>query len=499
MFSDNQIFRELHNAAIESLDNLQPINSFPVFAIMEVMKSSCEEREFLVATGSVCLSDSLIKMFMDTIPPSRRSSHTLTVLRQIAGGKVILIKVMKVLFPDGVTGLANDRAFLAILGALFKAGSRVFAVECIKIIFCRLVQAVQNQVESLFFLNGIRAVSERSRPKKNYYDTRRDEANVMRPVNDARRDPNRVWAPLPSFDDKRKRRTRANGASFESYSKRFRTQVDNFDNFVLPSSSLSGPSTSPSYSLGASSSLSPPSGSPCSSSTHSTGILVNRAREVSNCGSTNVDKPASNLPNSSQDSRKANESINQPWRFNEEASNSLPALAGSSLDNHASIILDTTTPSGFGTMTNVSSMMISGLSGASQGHSEVFLSNAQACTSSSGVMGSSPQRIRKASSPPQQQINGIRDSIPSTPSSKKISGLVPSPIRPSVFGTVFTTSLCLCNKVDPPTKLPIQRNEDSEDEESVALALMTDIPDSPICPGFSFDDLPLPADSSRPI
>ena len=81
MFSDNQIFRELHNAAIESLDNLQPINSFPVFAITEVMKSSCEEREFLAATGSVCLSDSLIKMFMDTIPPNRRSSHTLTVRR----------------------------------------------------------------------------------------------------------------------------------------------------------------------------------------------------------------------------------------------------------------------------------------------------------------------------------------------------------------------------------------------------------------------------------
>lgn len=57
---------------------------------------------------------------------------------------------MKVLFPDGITGLANDQAFLAILGALFKAGSRVFAVECIKIIFCRLVQAVQNQVESLY-------------------------------------------------------------------------------------------------------------------------------------------------------------------------------------------------------------------------------------------------------------------------------------------------------------------------------------------------------------
>jgi hypothetical protein len=167
---------------------------------------------------------------------------------------------MKMLFPDGgVTGLANDVAFLAILGALFKAGSRVFAVECIKIIFCRLVQAVQNQVESLYvplsprslarsfndnfrvrrghmviaplrahadrktgvFLNGIRAVSERSRPKKNYYDTRRDAAKVMRTVNDDRRDPNRVWPPLLSSDDNRKQRTRANGASFGAYTRLF--------------------------------------------------------------------------------------------------------------------------------------------------------------------------------------------------------------------------------------------------------------------------------------
>ena len=60
-----------------------------------------------------------------------------------------------------------------------------------------------------FFLNGIRAVSERSRPKKNYYDTRRDAAKAMRPVNDARRDSNRVWAPLPSSDDNKKQRTRA--------------------------------------------------------------------------------------------------------------------------------------------------------------------------------------------------------------------------------------------------------------------------------------------------
>jgi hypothetical protein len=199
----------------------------------------------------------------------------------------------------------------------------------------------------------------------------------------------------------------------------------------------------------------------------------------------------SHFPNNSQDPRKANESINHPRRFNEEASNALPALAGSSLDDQAPIALDTTTPSSFGTATNVPSMIIAGLSDASQGHSEVSLSNLQACTSSSGMMAEFPQRISKSSSPPQQQSNGIRDSIPSTPSSKT-SALVPTPIRPSVFGTVFTTSLCLCNKIDPPTKLPIQRNEDYEDEESVALALMTDIPDSPICPGFSFD-LPVQA------
>jgi len=204
-----------------------------------------------------------------------------------------------------------------------------------------------------------------------------------------------------------------------------------------------------------------------------------------------VDKPDSNFPNNSQDSRKANESIKQPRRFN-EASNPLHAFAGSLLDDQALIILKPDTPSSLGTMTNVPSMIISGLSEVSQGHSEVSLSNVQACTSSSGMMAGSSQRISKASPPPQQQSNGIRDSIPSTPSSKT-SALVPSPIRPSVFGTVFTTSVCLCNKVDPPIKLPIQRNEDYEDEESVALALMTDIPDSPICTGFSFDDLPLPA------
>lgn len=203
----------------------------------------------------------------------------------------------------------------------------------------------------------------------------------------------------------------------------------------------------------------------------------------------NVDKPHSNFPNNSQDSRKANESINQRRRFNEETSN---PLHGSSLDDQAPIVLDTTTPSGFGTVTNVPSMILSGLSDASQGHSEVSLSNVQACTSSSSMMAESPQQISKASSPLQQQSSGIRDSIPSTPRSKT-SALVPTPIRPSVFGTVFTTSLCLCNKVEPPSKLLIQRNEDDEDEESVALALMADIPDSPICPGFSFDDLPLPA------
>lgn len=67
------------------------------------------------------------------------------------------------------------------------------------------------------FLNGIRAVSERSRPNKNYYDTTRDAAGVMRTVNNARRDPNRVWAPLPSLDhDNRKR---ANEASFGAYTR----------------------------------------------------------------------------------------------------------------------------------------------------------------------------------------------------------------------------------------------------------------------------------------